>query len=168
MAITKIAQVTVGSGGAASIDLTSIPGTFTDIMLLTSLRSTGNSVVRLTFNSTGTTYAEKILQGDGGTASSFNETNFAGHTVPSTHTASTFDSKTIYIPNYAGSTAKTFSIDSVSENNASTAYQNLIAGSWNGTGAITSISLTASNFAEFSSVTLYGISKSGATGASVA
>lgn len=167
MAITKIATATVGSGGASSIDFTAIPGTYTDLIIMTSLRSTGNSVVRITFNSTGTTYAEKVLQGDGGTASSFNETNFAGHTVPSTHTASTFDNKTIYIPNYAGSAAKTFSIDSVSENNSSTAYANLIAGSWNGTGAITSISLTASNLAEFSSATLYGISKAGATGASV-
>jgi len=167
MTMTLVSTATVGAGGAASIEWTGIPATGTDLLIVTSLRSTGNSVARLTFNATGTTYTERILQGDGGTASSFTETNFAGHIVPSTHTASTFGNSTIYIPNYAGSTAKSFSIDSVSENNATTAYQNLIAGSWNGTGSITSISITASNLAQYSTASLYTITK-GSGGATVA
>ena len=35
---TALASVTVGSGGAANIEFTSIPGTYTDLVMLVSLR----------------------------------------------------------------------------------------------------------------------------------
>ena len=41
-----IATVTVGAGGAASIDFTSIPGTYTDLLVLISARSTRSTDYR--------------------------------------------------------------------------------------------------------------------------
>ena len=38
---TQIASVTVGSGGAASIDFTSIPSTYTDLCIKTSIKEKG-------------------------------------------------------------------------------------------------------------------------------
>ena len=40
MTYTLISTVTVGAGGAASIDFNSIPGTYTDLLLVVSVRST--------------------------------------------------------------------------------------------------------------------------------
>jgi hypothetical protein len=65
----------------------------------------------------------------------------------------------IYFPNYASATNKSFSIDSVTENNATLANQFLTAGLWSNTAAITSITLLAAsgNLAYYSTASLYGI-----------
>jgi hypothetical protein len=167
-----IATTTVGSGGASSIDFTSIPGTYTDLVVKFSVRNTGNNAgIAFRFNSdTGANYSYKVLYGTGASALSFSQTVAAGYntylfayTTPSSATASTFGNGEIYIPNYAGSTNKSSSIDSVSEDNATTAYQSMTAGLWSNTAAITSIKLlsdpggASSNFAQYSTATLYGI-----------
>jgi hypothetical protein len=77
-------------------------------------------------------------------------------------TANTFGNTSIYIPNYRSSAAKSFSVDAVTENNATLAYQNIQAGLWNNSAAITSISisfLSGGNWAQGSSASLYGIRK---------
>jgi hypothetical protein len=164
----KIATVTVGGGGSATIDFTSIPSTYTDLMVYLSGRSTGadnSRFVRIRFNSdSGSNYTNKRVRGDGSTASSAGETSdTSGFTVMSggNNTASTFGSTSIYIPNYAGTTNKSFSTDAVTENNATGAEAMLFAEIWNNTSAISSITLTpsANNFAQYSTATLYGISK---------
>jgi hypothetical protein len=73
-------------------------------------------------------------------------------------TASSFSSGEIYIPNYAGSTNKSYSIDSVTEQNATGALAELIAGLWSQTAAITQITLSSSNFQQYSTAYLYGVS----------
>jgi hypothetical protein len=176
MAITKIAQVDVGAGGASSIAFSSIAGTYTDLMLVISARSdeAGNGTVmiaRFNGDTTDANYTYRRLLGNGSSTFSATSTQLqAGFADGALPTASTFGNSSIYIPNYAGSTTKTASVDGVFENNSSTASQAIWAGSWTGTAAITSITLTAisgNNFVQYSSATLYGISKSGATGASV-
>ena len=165
--------VTVGSGGQAAIDFTSIPSTYTDLLVKVSARSTftggSNSNMKLTFNGSSSGYSGRGLQGAGsGTPSSSDNvfgTSFAyiSSAYPSsTTTSNTFNNMDIYIPNYAGSAAKSFSTDSVMENNATYSVQHLFASLWNNTAAITSISLgdTNGNFAQYSTATLYGISKS--------
>ena len=62
----KIASVTVGSGGAASIDFTSIPSTYTDLALYHSLRSDNSEdYYGLQFNSSSSSFSSRRLQGDG-------------------------------------------------------------------------------------------------------
>ena len=168
MAITykKIASVTVGSGGTTTISFTSIPATYTDLLVKMSLRAdTTADYISLRFNSSTSSFTSRYLLGDGSAASSGSRTDtFQSATVNlSTFTASTFSNAELYIPNYAGSTNKSFSIDTINENNATTAYMQLIAGLWSNTAAISSITMVsgagASNFVQYSTATLYGILK---------
>jgi hypothetical protein len=162
----KIATVTVGSGGASSIEFTSIPATYTDLLILTSTRCSGtDSDIRLTFNTSGGTYTLRKLLGNGSSVSSETGTNAFLRNNPSGSTASTFTNSMVYIPNYAGSNAKSLSADSVAENNAtSNAVVQLSVGNWSGTSAITSIKIDSTSgpsqtLVEHSTATLYGIKK---------
>jgi hypothetical protein len=76
-------------------------------------------------------------------------------------TANTFGNIQIYFPNYAGSTNKSYSVDSVTENNETVAYQTILAGLWSNTAAITTATFTAEsgNFAIGSTISLYKITK---------
>jgi hypothetical protein len=160
----KIAFAEVGSGGAANIDFTVIPSTFTDLVIKASLRNTqSNSLqVRATFNSSTANFTAILLYGEGsGTPASASIARYLGAQPLANYTASTFGNMEIYIPNYAGSAFKSYSSDSVTENNATLSYAILTAGLWSSTSAITSISLTpeSDSFAQYSTATLYGIKK---------
>jgi hypothetical protein len=162
---TKIASVSVGVLGAASMDFTSIPSTYTDLCVKVSARGTNASTtveMLVSFNGVSTNLSSKLLYGTGSAVGSVSPSNIAGAISAALDTSSTFGNSEIYIPNYAGSTNKSVSFDSVSENNATTAYQYLTAGLWTNTAAITSVTLTpaASSFAQYSTATLYGINKS--------
>ena len=163
-----IATVTVGAGGAANIEFTSIPGTYTDLVVKYSLRCTVTETgTNLRINgSSASTYSWRDLRSDGSTASSVNATSqsefLGGRMTLSTDTANTFSNNEIYIPNYAGSNNKSVSIETVTENNATTSLIALIAGIRANTDAITSLTWTPSsgNFAQYSTATLYGIKNS--------
>jgi hypothetical protein len=161
-----ISSVTVGSGGASSIDFSSIPATFTDICLVLSLRDSQGGVANstnLSFNGSTSSFSTRHLQGQpSGSPTAVSATTparFAGNTVSSGATASTFANVQIYIPNYAGSTNKSYSVDSVTENNATEAYSNLIAGLWSNTAAINQVTVSTSggNFVQYSTAYLYGV-----------
>jgi hypothetical protein len=168
----KIATVDVGLLGAASIEFTSIPSTFTDLFIKYSARTdrvNNSSDIYLQFNGVTTaTYSfKRVYGGGGGSGLSDGLTNnslggFAGAACGSLATASTFGSSEIYIPNYAGSTAKSWYSDGVSENNASGVLTSLYAGLASGTADITSIKLqdyNSANFVQYTTATLYGIKK---------
>jgi hypothetical protein len=164
---TLISAVTVGSGGAATIDFTSIPSTYTDLVLKASLRGpTGYASdtmdTYLRFNGTTTNYSDRLLYGTGSAAASLSETltgiNF--RVVGQNSTASTFGNAEIYIANYAGSTNKSVSVDAVTENNATSVLTQLEAGLWSNTAAINQITLVpfTTGFAQYSTAYLYGVS----------
>jgi hypothetical protein len=166
---TLISSVTVGSGGAATIDFTSIPSTYTDLVIKISTRSTSASVlgyVNIRFNSdTGNNYSYKAVGGTG--SLTFNNNSAGGSSIftvtdGANATANTFGNAEIYILNYTSSNQKSVSIDGVGENNTTEAYTQLVAGIWSSTSAITSIQLSdifnPGNFAQYSTAYLYGIS----------
>lgn len=162
-----IATVTVGSGGASSMDFTSIPATYTDLVLMVSTRSsTAEDSFGLQFNGdTGNNYSYRNVQGDGTNAQSFNGTVariYRGRQPESGYTANTFGNSTFYIPNYAGSNNKSVSLDTVNENNATLARASLSAAIWSNTAAITSIKVLpdSGSFVQYSTATLYGIKNS--------
>jgi hypothetical protein len=156
--------VTVGAGGAATIDFTSIPATYTDLVILCSARGALTSAyVKVSFNGSTTGFTQKQVTGNGTAAASGSFAQLMFEVDRSTYTASTFSNSMAYIPNYAGANNKSYSADSVNENNATTAFTNLTAGLWSNTAAITSISLSidsADLFVQYSTATLYGILKS--------
>jgi hypothetical protein len=169
---TLIASSTVGSGGASFIDFSSIPSTYTDLVLYISARSArttgGTDTMRVEINNSTTNFTFRALEGDGATAySTSGSTGFIGNLPQEAGstgwTANTFCSNFLYFPNYAGSTNKSFSTDATTENNSTTSYADLIASLWSQTTAINQLTLksgNAANFVQYSSAYLYGIVKS--------
>ena len=163
---TLIEAKTLASA-VASVSFTSIPSTYTDLQLLVSARGTttfanGGYVYLFYPNGATTNLTSRYILGSGSAASSVTDTAPFIYMTPSDYTASTFGSDAIYIPNYAGATYKSFSIESLNENNATAANINLVAGLWSQTTAISSITLTtaSANFAVNSTFYLYGINNS--------
>lgn len=165
---TLIETITASAGSASSIAFTSIPQTYTDLKLVLSGRSTiAENAVSGAFNGSTANFSNLILFGNGSSAASNRPGGGTGNNTVmyqnlSTETASVFSNCELYIPNYAGSTNKSFFSNSVQENNGTTSYQLFLAGLWSQTAAITSITLTiaAGNFAQYSSASLYGIKNS--------
>jgi hypothetical protein len=165
---TLISSVTVGSGGAATMSFTSIPNTYTDLLIKMSGRSdAGSFPTYLRLNSdSGNNYTWVNLYGFSGVAysdTSGGNINYAwgGYTNASSLTASTFSNSEIYIPNYAGSNKKSASADGVMETNAANGVSlGIGANLWNNTAAVTTITLLPStgNFVQYSTAYLYGIS----------
>ena len=167
----KIASVTVGAGGASSIDFTSIPSTYTDLVLLTSTRNNASNEAgeqAIQFNNSSSNLSNRVIYGTGSATGSYATTNaIPAYNNGATSTSNSFNNATYYIPNYAGSTNKSVSSESVFENNATYAAQYIVAGLWSNSAAITSIKLLTSNnatgasanFVQYSTATLYGIKK---------
>ena len=173
--------VTVGSGGVSNFDFTSIPQTYTDLVLVMSVRSNwsgGNDDWKMFINnvSAGGTYTDKLVIGNGSSTSSSSTTGspsggqiYGGWNNESTNT-NAFTSIQIYFPNYANTSYnKTFSLEGVQEYNATTAYTYMGAGIYSSTNAISRITVSSwnSTWAQYSTATLYGV-KSVATSAKAA
>ena len=158
-----IASSTVGAGGAANITFSSIPSTYTDLVIKLSARSSDAATsagVVMQFNGSSSSLTYRLLEGNGSSAASYNNTTGRiGVTDSAGSTSNIFGNLEAYIPNYAGSTNKSSSIDAVQEDNISAAYADLSANLWSNTAAITSIALTlqAGNFVQYSTAYLYGV-----------
>lgn len=153
----------------SSISFTSISSSFTDLMLVLCLRGSLNNpqighLLRFN-NDSGANYLTRALSGNGSSASSFSQTTetyiYTGQAPALTSTGSTFGNTSIYIPNYAGSTQKSVSVDAVRETNGSSTYLANFAGLWTSTSAINRIDIVCEvdNWVQYSSATLYGILK---------
>lgn len=170
---TLISTTTVGAGGAANITFSSVPATFTDVKIVVSGRSSyaasGDSMY-LTINGSTTGFTSRYLYGNtgAGTAASGTLDRWGGYVDAATDTTNTHGSTELYFPNYAGSTNKSYSIESVYETNAAGIGMIIFAGLWSNTSAITSIVLTPANgsFVQYSTASIYGILK-GSGGATV-
>ena len=168
-------KITVGAAGASSVEFSGIPQTgYTDLVVKVSARGTDSSVyagIYVSFNGTAYNSTGRFIEGDGSSASSATFSNGAiSFIAGATATSNTFGSTELYIPNYTGSTNKSYSSDGVGENNATLALAQLNAGLWSNTAAITSITLDAylsNTFVQGSTFYLYGVAKLGTTPAIV-
>lgn len=171
---TRIARTVVGSSGASTIVFSSISPSFTDLIIFCSFRtSAGGTYAGFTFNGTTSGYGGRLLFGSGsGSASTTdhatNEIQYF-ETNDSTQTANTFNNGHLFIPNYSSNANKLVSYDVVNENNATAAQQRILAGFWNNTAPISSITIDplTGNFVEYSSATLYGITRGSSGGVTV-
>ena len=157
----------------ASVTFSNIPQTgYSDLKIVISARTASGGVTGtlMRFNGdTGSNYKLMQIQANGSTASSNAGTDtalYAGLTNGSTDTANVFSNSEIYIPNFTVGTQKPIHIDSVTENNATTAYINPQANLWTGTAAISTILIynaSGNSFAAGSSFGIYGIAAFGTT-----
>ncbi len=174
--MTLIASATAGAGGVTSFDFTSIPSTYTDLVLKWSARQDLNTVSASDFiyiNGSQTSYRWRGVYGDGASPSSstlnHNFVYASAYGNGASSTANTFANAEIYIPNYAGSVNKSFVASSVMENNATTSYVELSGTLWSNTEAINRLTLSTSattptggaqKFLQYSTAYLYGIKNS--------
>jgi hypothetical protein len=166
-----ITSTTLGAS-ATSVTLSSIPSTYTDLVVRISARSdrtTVNNGIRLIFNSSSAaSYSYTNLVGTGTTASSGSTSAqtlaLIGATTGTSATANTFSNHEIYIPSYTVAQNKPYSSFAVTENNATAAEVAAYAELWSNTSAINSITFTPAgtsiNFITGSSFYLYGVKNS--------
>ena len=168
-----VSTVTVGAGGAASIEFTSIPQTGTDLLVLLSHRDSGSFARQITLGlrvnaNSGSIYTALRLRGTGSATNSTTTSSFSTLVVgdnegqDNSTTANTFSNSSFYLPNYTSSANKSVSIDSVSETNATNIGQFITAGLAATTSAITSLQLftgIGSTFVQNSTASLYIITK---------
>jgi hypothetical protein len=163
-----IASNTLGSA-AASVTFSSIPATYTDLIVRVSARGlrNGNSqVIWMRYNgATNTVYSSTWIRG-AGSAGAISSTTGANSDIidlgvmPAvSDTANTFNNLEIYIPNYGSSTNKPISSFNVSENNNSVAFLSATASLGRNTNPVSSITFLDNgfNFVAGSSFFLYGI-----------
>ena len=154
----KIATTTLGST-TATIEFTSISGTYTDIVLILSAKASGGNMdAWIQFNGdTGTNYSMTTLRGNGSTVTSdrYTNLNYGYGDLSGYINTSNFNVEIIQFMNYSNTTTyKTFLSRASTVGNGLDAIVNL----WRSTSAITSIKLSGSqNYATGTTATLYGI-----------
>jgi len=171
--MTLIASVTVGSGGASSIAFSSIPSTYTDLVIYFSVKNNSTTSAEngsdwnLTFNGdTSSSYKETIIYNTltlgSATATGTNMPWIGQTNNNATSMANTFSNVQIYITNYSSSTLyKSVSSDSVTEANATSQGLLLTAGLWSNNSPITNITwASGSTLMQYSTAYLYGINNS--------
>jgi len=164
---------TVGSGGESIITFNNIPQTYTDLMILGSVKTSrngANDFIKGYFNSDTTdgNYSGFLNYNTTGAISGV---SFAGASAPryfgdvpgnSAGVASMFSQTRIWINGYSDSNTKSYGSES-GQNSAVSGTTQLLTysqGRWAGTSAITSISFTCGvtgPWVEFSTMSLYGI-----------
>lgn len=157
---------------AASVTFDNIPQTgYTDLKIVMSARGNGTSFptqpwqnCSITLNGASNSAAKQLYATASGTGS---DSQGSGIWITDPEaTANTFSNNEIYLPNYLSSTAKSISVDNVTENNGSdgalvmwTAFYSSV------TTAVTSIAITPVSglFLANSTFSLYGIAATGTT-----
>jgi hypothetical protein len=167
----SIATTTAGAGGAATIDFTSIPSTYThlQIRLLGRYTSTGNrDSILMRFNTdSGNNYWWHQIGANGTSASAENSGSAVNRGIIGTTSipqddapASIYGVAVIDILDYANANKNkvTRGLAGQDQNTADGRLQ-FSSFVWNNTSAITSISLftPSGNWKQYSSVALYGI-----------
>jgi hypothetical protein len=158
----KLIQHQELASAQASITFSSIPQTYTDLVLVLSVRlaSDVNESILISLNSSTSNFGIRYLQGNGGSGYTGTLTRWIGSSPDSAFSVNTFSNTQVYFSNYTSATSKGYSIESVAEQNTTTAFLDLGAGLWTDNSAISSIDISAAaNLVQYSSATLYGITK---------
>lgn len=179
MSMTLIQTVTVGAGGTSSIVLSSIPQTFTDLLIVIQSRieatDVGGQFAQMVcypnnVSYPDTTTAFRQLYGDGNTVtSSSGSAEFirVGYVPSGTATANVWSNIQVYITNYTSTATKAFSCDGVAENNGLNGIQSLIAGRTTTSSPISSLRFEVGRtLSQNTIVSIYGITR-GSGGATV-
>jgi hypothetical protein len=172
-----ISSAVVGSGGAASMSFTSIPQTFTDLLIVISARhnTTGSDNIIAQLNGTTSGYTFRYLGGSGTGVENYTQSSLGfssgmpcGNIGGTSYTASTFNSASFYLANYTDANAKRATAEGAFENNSTSAFMSFTSSTSTVTAAVTSITIKPAftSFVEHSTAYLYGILK-GSGGATV-
>jgi hypothetical protein len=162
MATYKPLQSVVLTSASASVSFIGIDQNYTDLVIVLNATSTGDTQVRLGFNSdTGTPYSSSIMGTDGSSTFSIRVSNEASMNIGGV--GQTTGTNIIHINNYSNTNINKTVLGRYSELSPSYGEAALKVGLWRKTAAINSITFTlgTGNYSAGSTFSLYGI-KSGA------
>jgi len=154
-----IATTTLANSTTAEVTFSSIPATYTDLVLVIAGKQQVATTVKLVFNGdTGTNYSYTRMNGNGSSTASERYSN--QNNLPIAYGGTERYSIVTPIMNYSNTNAyKTL----LSRSNPATTFTMAYVGLWRSTSAINSIKITTDNlsqtyFSSGSMLTLYGIS----------
>jgi hypothetical protein len=161
-AMFPLQVITVGSAGAANVEFTNIPNTYTHLQIRISSLGSANTASSLsgTYNGdTGSNYSSHWLTGNGSSASAGATVNdniqYFGFSLHSSES----NASVVDILDYANTNKyKTMRcLTGVDRNGSGSIW--LFSGSWRNTNAITSIKITpnSGSFNQYSSFALYAV-----------
>lgn len=150
-----IATNTLGSA-TSTVTFSSIPQTYTDLVLIIMGNAGGATSASMRFNSdSGTNYSNTYVQGDGSSVGNFRDVNVTSNWAGSFYSTTTPSISRHNIMNYANAT--TFK-SSIIRGDYGIGFTVVAAQVWRSTAAITSITLaTGANFSTGTTFSLYGI-----------
>jgi hypothetical protein len=156
---TQIATTTLGST-ATSVSFTSIPSTYTDIVIITNVSGNDGAICIRFNNDSGSNYSSTMVRGTGSAASSGRATNgtYIGSTSNLSVTAGSLQTAIWNVQNYANTTTnKTV----LFRDGMATHIVGATVGLWRNTAAINRIDLSpefgSNTFYSGSTFTLYGV-----------
>jgi hypothetical protein len=164
-----ISSYTVTSGGTSSVTFSSIPQTYTNLIIqgsIKSVRNDSNDWMRININSGTTANVSVNIIGDGNGPSAYGSSSPQEFSIEggNSNTTNVFGSFTLLFGNYSNTSfSKTLNVETVTEESVSVGYANLFASSFNTTSAISSINLYpqySSSIAQYSTFYLYGLTNS--------
>ena len=163
--MTPIATYTVtGSNllGTTGVTFTSIPSTYTDLIIVQQTKTTAAAIGRINFGNgsidTGTNYSVTYLGGNGTSASSGRNANIDGIYTRLAHNTTDWGDYTTHIQNYSNTTTYKTCLNRF--NNVTYGATEAIVGLWRSTSAINTVRCLldrAEYFVVGSTFTLYGI-----------
>lgn len=167
-AYDSLATVTVPSGGLSSITFAGIPTGYKHLQIRGIARTTRASdqdALIMQLNSdTGSNYSRHQLNGDGTSATADAGTSTTGMQInrfaASTATANTFGTMVSDVLDYTDTNKYTTVRTLGGYDNNGSGLITLNSGSWRNTAAVTTITLTSlngANFAQYSSFALFGV-----------
>jgi hypothetical protein len=175
MAVTNeiIATSAVGASPVATVTISSIPQTFTDLLVIMSVNQNAGSAQAFYLRTNTDTNGNGVLLSANGTsispgAGTSGGASQIGNVQDGDYTANTFTAIQAYIPNYTSTDVHGVSAEWTAENNATATTFGIFAMGM-AAGAINSITIAAAagSFIQNSMFSVYGIKKGtgGATSA---
>jgi hypothetical protein len=160
----KIATTTLGSA-AATVTFSSIPATYTDLVLVAYAANTGSDAVNtgyMQYNSdSGNNYSDTIVYTEGDTPTSFRTTNsnaIGFWTIMGNTNSNRRSTIVVQFQNYSNTTTYKTTLNRIATATSSGGWTNMSVGTWRNTNAITSILVGGgTNWLSDSTFTLYGI-----------
>ena len=148
---------TTGTGSSGTISFTSIPSTYTDLILvLNGSLSTGNNVYMRMNNITSAVYSQTVLSGDGSSASSYRTTAVTSFPYMG-YTDTSISNMIIHVMDYSNTTTNKTVLH---RRNLASGQVSANAGLWAQTSAVNQIDVYSASGATWSTATtakLYGI-----------
>lgn len=146
------------SGSSSSITFSSIPQTYTDLVIVKNGGNTAVSNSRFQFNGdTGNNYSQTGLYGNGSSVGSYRDTNVGAVVIDYFNSSGLQSMTVIQVLNYTNTTTNKSGIYRRNDT-----YNSVLANAWywRSTAAITSITfsvIASGNFDSTTTFTLYGI-----------